>query len=818
MKEEKPEEQLNNIGEVRGVEIGKEMRESYLDYAMSVIVSRALPDVRDGMKPVQRRILYAMHGMGARYDAKFRKSAAVTGDVLGKYHPHGDSSVYGALLRMAQTFSLRYPLVKGQGNFGSIDGDPPAAQRYTECRLSKIGEEMLRDIDKDTVDMMDNYDATRQEPKVLPAPMPNLLLNGATGIAVGMATNIPPHNLNEVCDALIYLVDNREAEPAEMFKFIKGPDFPTRGIIFDEQAIQSAYLQGKGSFITRGKVDIIEREKGGAQLIVSEIPYQVDKSVLITTFANLVQTKRIEGIRDIIDESDKDGLRIVIDLHKGIIPKKVLNFLYKFSDLQKTYHLNMIALVNGIEPRVLGLKEVLEEYLKHRIEVLVRRTNFNLIKAKERAHILEGLIIALDRIDEVIETIRGSKTKEEARDNLVKKFELSILQAEAILEIKLHQLAKLEKKNTEDELKELLKTISGYELILRSEEKQREVIKEELARVKEEYGDERRTVVIPGKAGEISIEDLVPEEETIITLTKGGYIKRMDPDEYKKQKRGGIGSVGMKTREEDEIEHFLSVNTHDTLFFFTDSGKVFRTKVYDVPEGLRANKGKGIMNFLEIAPSDKILSILALNKNDDSNGYLMMATEKGVVKKTKLKDFENVRKSGLIAMSLKPGDTLCEVKRINDDDDVLLATEKGMSIKFKDSDVRPMGRQASGIRGIRLRADDKVVGVIVVSKEIQDAGVLVLSEHGYGKITQISDYKVQKRGGTGIKISKVTAKTGAIVKPQIIQNQEDLIVISQKGQTIRTKISSIPKLGRDTQGVKIMKLRDGDKVVSATTL
>ncbi|MDD3032502.1 MAG: DNA gyrase subunit A [Candidatus Pacebacteria bacterium] len=817
MKEEKPEE-INNIGEVRIVEIGKEMQESYLDYAMSVIVSRALPDVRDGMKPVQRRILFAMYGMGARHDTKFRKSAAVTGDVLGKYHPHGDSSVYGALVRMAQTFSLRYPLIRGQGNFGSIDGDPPAAQRYTECRLEKIGEEMLRDIDKDTVDMMDNYDATRLEPKVLPAPMPNLLLNGATGIAVGMATNIPPHNLNEVCDALIYLIDNKEAEPVEIFKFIKGPDFPTRGIIFDEQAIQSAYLQGKGSFVARGKVDIIEKEKGGAQIIISEIPYQVDKSILITTFANLVQTKRVEGIKDIIDESDKDGLRIVIDLHRGVIPKKVLNFLYKFSDLQKTYHLNMIALVNGIEPRVLSLKEVLDEYLKHRIEVLLRRTTFNLAKAKERAHILEGLIIALDRIDEVIDTIRSSKTKEEARDNLVKKFKLSIPQADAILEIKLHQLAKLEKKNTEDELKELLKTIKGYELILSSEEKQREVLKEELLEIKKEYGDERRTVVIPGKAGEISIEDLVPEEESIITLTKGGYIKRMNPDEYKKQKRGGVGTVGMKTREEDEIDHFLSINTHDTLFFFTDSGKVFRTKAYDVPEGLRANKGKGIMNFLEIAPNDKILSILALNKNDDTNGYLIMTTEKGVVKKTKIKDFENVRRSGLIAMSLKPGDTLCEVKRINDGDDILLATQKGMSIKFKDSDVRPMGRQASGIRGIRLKADDKVVGAIIISKDVQDSGVLVLSENGYGKITQISDYKVQKRGGTGIKISKVTSKTGMIVKPQIVQEQEDLIVISQKGQTIRTKISSIPRLGRDTQGVKIMKLREGDKVASATTL
>ena len=812
------EKLINNVGTIKIREIGIEMKDSYIDYAMSVIVSRALPDVRDGLKPVQRRILYAMYGMGARYDTKFRKSAAVTGEVLGKFHPHGDSSVYGALVRMAQDFSLRYPLIRGQGNFGSIDGDPPAAQRYTECKLQKIGEDMLRDIEKETVEVMDNYDSTRTEPVVLPSPMPNLLLNGATGIAVGMATNIPPHNLNEVCDALIYLVDKRDASPEEIFEFIKGPDFPTRGFIYDEQAIQSAYMQGRGSFLTRGKVDIIEKEKGGTQLIITEIPYQVDKSILITHFANLVQTKRIEGIKNITDESDKDGMRITIDLNRGIIPKKILNSLYKYTDLQKTFHLNMIALVNGIEPRLLNLKEVLEEYLKHRVDVLLRRATFELAKAKERAHILEGLMIALSNIDAVIELIKSSKTKEDAKNNLVKKFELSIFQAEAILEIKLHQLAKLEKQRIEDELKQILKTIEGLELILKSEERQREVIKEELKGVKESYGDERKTVIVKGKAGEISIEDLVPEEEAIITLTKGGYIKRMNPDEYKKQKRGGVGSMGMKTREEDEIDHLLTVNTHDTLFFFTDSGKVFRTKVYEVPEGIRANKGKGIMNFLEIAPSDKILSILSLSKNEDTNGFLIMTTKKGVTKKTKLKDFENVRRNGLIAISLKKDDALCEVKRINEGDDILIATQKGMSIRFKEGDVRAMGRQASGIRGIRLKANDKVVGIIVISKENQDAGLLVLSENGYGKITELVDYKVQKRGGTGIKIAKTTTKTGDIVKPQIIKGQEDLIVISQKGQTIRTKISSIPKLGRDTQGVKIMRLRAEDKVVSATTL
>ena len=814
----KEKDKITNIGKVEIREIGEEMKESYIDYAMSVIISRALPDVRDGLKPVQRRILYAMYGMGARHDTKFRKSAAVTGEVLGKYHPHGDASVYGALVRMAQDFSLRYTLIKGQGNFGSIDGDPPAAQRYTECKLQKIGEEMLRDIEKETVDLMDNYDATRKEPKVLPAPLPNLLLNGTTGIAVGMATNIPPHNLNEVCDALIYLVDHKEAEAQEIFQFIKGPDFPTKGFIYDVQAIQSAYMQGKGSFVTRGKVDIIEKEKGGSQLIISEIPYQVDKSVLITNFANLVQSKRIEGIKDIRDESDKDGMRIAIDLQRNVIPKKILNSLYKYTDLQKTYHLNMIALVNGIEPRVLSLKDVLEEYLKHRLDVLLRKTKYELTKAKEREHILKGLMTALDNIDAVIDTIRGSKTKEDAKNNLVKKFKLSVLQAEAILEVRLHQLAKLEKQKVEDELKQIIKTIKYLELVLRSSEKQKEVMKEELEEVKKTYGDKRQTVIIKGKAGEISIEDLIKEEEAIITLTKSGYIKRMNPDEYRKQKRGGVGTVGMKTREEDEIDHFLSVNTHDTLFFFTDSGKVFRTKAYEVPEGVRINKGRGIMNFLEIAPSDKILSILALNKKEDTSGYLIMVTKNGITKKTKLKEFENVRRNGLIAINLRKDDLLCEVERINKGDDILLATQKGMSIRFKESDVRAMGRQASGVIGIRLKPKDKVIGMVFVSKENEDAGLLVLSENGYGKITQMGDYKVQRRGGTGVKISKVTKKTGETVKPQIITNQEDLIVISQKGQTIRTKISSIPRLGRDTQGVKVMRLRAGDKVASATTI
>lgn len=811
-------EEINNIGEVQIKEIGTEMKDSYIDYAMSVIVSRALPDVRDGLKPVQRRILYAMYGMGARHDTKFRKSAAVTGEVLGKYHPHGDASVYAALVRMAQDFSLRYPFIRGQGNFGSIDGDPPAAQRYTECKLNKIGEEMLTDIEKETVEVMDNYDATRTEPRVLPAPLPSLLLNGTTGIAVGMATNIAPHNLNEVCEALAFLIDNEDAEQEEILKFIQGPDFPTRGFVFDSEAIKAAYSQGKGSFVMRGKIEIIEKEKN-SQIIITEIPYQVDKSVLVTSFANLVQNKKIEGIKDIRDESDKDGMRIAIDLQKGAIPKKILNSLYKYTDLQKTFHLNMIALVNGIEPKLLSLKEILVEYLKHRKDVLLRRTKFELDKAKQREHILEGLVSALDKIDKIIETIKKSKTKEDAKNNLVNNFKLTIIQAEAILEIKLHQLARLEKEKLEDELKELLARIKDLEELLKNDAKQKTTLKKELKFIQKTYGDERRTVIVPSKPDEISVEDLVPEEESIISVTKEGYIKRMNPDEYKGQHRGGVGVSAMKTREEDEIEHFLHANTHDTLLFFTDSGKVFRTKAYEVPEGSKANKGRGIMNFLEISSNDKILSILPIRKGEEKTiDYLMMITKKGVIKKTKIKEFENVRRGGLIAINLKPEDSLRQVEKVNNEDSVLIATRNGMSIRFQEKDVRPMGRTAAGIRGIRLQPKDEVVGMEIVREGNEESGILILSENGYGKITKISEYKIQKRGGSGIKISNVTEKTGKIVKPAMITDQESLIVISQKGITIKTTIASIPKLGRTTQGVKIMKLKAGDKVASATCL
>lgn len=817
----KEEEKIQDIGNVQIREISTEMKESYIDYAMSVIVSRALPDVRDGLKPVQRRILYAMYDMGVRSDAKFRKSAAVTGEVLAKFHPHGDSSVYGALVRMAQDFSLRYTLVKGQGNFGSIDGDPPAAQRYTECKLSRVGEELLKDIDKGTVEWVDNYDATRKEPTVLPSPLPNLLLNGSTGIAVGMATNIPPHNLKEVCEALIYLIENPKAETEDLFQYIKGPDFPTRGIIYNKKDILSAYSQGKGSFLMRGKVDIVEKEKGH-QLVITELPYQADKSVFVTQLANLVQLKKIEGVKDIRDESDKEGMRVAIDLQKGVVPRKILNGLYKHTDLQKMYHLNMLALVNGIEPRVLSLKDVLESYLIHKQDVVVRRTKFDLEKAKERAHILEGIAKALDKIDAVIETIRKSKDKEEAKLNLVKKFKLTPIQAEAILEIKLHQLAKLEKQEVEEELARKLKEIKELMKILESKAEQKKVMKKEIEEEMATHGDERKTVVMAHSPEAISEEDLIPLEDTIVTLTSGGYIKRINPSEYKKQNRGGQGMVGMKTMEDDSVYHFFAAKTHDSLFFFTDSGKVFQTKVYEVPEGQRANRGRGLMNFLEISSQDKVLSVLPMSKEDKENKvkYLIMVTKNGVVKKTPLKDFENVRRGGLIAIKLKPGDALCSVEKICDGDEMILATKGGQSICFSEKDIRPMGRPAAGIRGIRLKKGDEVIGMEVAAK---DKGrdkefLLVLTENGFGKRTPVKEYKCQGRGGSGVKTAKITAKTGQLAKVEIITSEEDLIVISQKGQVIRTKISSIPKLGRDTQGVRIMKMKPGDKVASATCL
>ena len=832
------------IGKTLPREITEEMRESYIDYAMSVIVSRALPDVRDGLKPVHRRILYTMLEEGLRHDAKSRKSATVVGGCLGRYHPHGDQAVYDAAVRMAQDFSLRYTLIQGQGNMGSID-DPSefAAMRYTEMRLSKVGEEMLRDIEKNTVDFADNYDGTRKEPIVLPSPLPQLLLNGSLGIAVGMATNIPPHNLSEVTDALIHLIDNPKSDTEDLFKFIKGPDFPTAGQIFDQKGIIETYSQGKGPILTRGKAEVVgQEETGRQQIIISEIPFQVQKSALIEQLANLVSEKKIEGIKDIRDESDKEGMRIVIDLQRDAYPQKILNRLYKFSDLQKTFHLNLLALVDGIQPRVLGLPDLLNYFISHRKEVVFRRTKFELEKAKDRAHILEGLHKCLARIDEVIQTIKKSESREDAKIKLMKRFKLTEIQANAILETKLSALARLERKKIEDELKEMQERIKRLSAILKSPQKIKEMIKKELIALKESFGDDRRTKVYAHKIDEIAEEDLIPQEETIITLTQGGYIKRINPRTYKIQKRGGRGILGMKTLQDDVVEHFLSAQTHDSLLFFTDSGKVFRTPVYEIPEGQRVTRGRGLLNFLEISSEDKVLCLRTLGKEDKSsssaladsraskkdeeNGikYLVMATKNGIIKKTPLREFESIRRSGLIAITLKKGDALKNVQKITGQDEIMLITKKGQAIRFKEKEIREMGRTAAGIKGIRLKKGDEVVAVDVIEAKSEKLKaqnhLLVVTELGYGKRTDVKEYKAQGRGGSGIKAANITPKTGNLAAAKILtdRQEEDLIVISQKGQVIRTEIKSIPTLNRATQGVRIMKLETGDKVASTACI
>jgi len=714
----------------------------------------------------------------------------------------------------------------------SLDNDPPAAQRYTECKLSKIGEEMLKDIEKETVNFVDNYDGTRKEPQVLPSPAPQLLLNGCLGIAVGMATNIPPHNLSELTDAISHLIDYPKATTEELFKFIKGPDFPTGGQIFNQQEIILAYSQGKGPILVRGKAEVLEQEKTGRQqIIISEIPFQVQKSSLVEQFANLVQEKKIEGVKDIRDESDREGMRIVIDLQRESYPQKILNRLYKFSDLQKTFHLNLLALVEGIQPRVLNLPETLNYFIEHRKEVVFRRTKYDLEKAKERTHILEGLFKALSNIDAVISTIRRSKDREEAKKNLMKRFKLTEIQANAILEIKLQQLAKLERQRIEEELKQKRAEIKELTAILKSPQKIKEMIKKELASLKENFGDERRTKIHMEKIGEIAEEDLIPQEETIITLTRGGYIKRINPKIYKLQKRGGKGILGMKTLQEDIVEHFFTANTHDSLLFFTDSGKVFKTQVYEIPEGSRVARGRGLLNFLEISPNEKVLSLFSLGKEDEVVGikYLVMVTENGIIKKTALSEFENLRKSGLIAITLKKDDLLKKAEKSAGEDQIILMTKKGQAIRFKEKQIRVMGRPAAGIKGIRLKKGDTVIGMDVIKAQSSNLKsqnlkkekeyLLVITENGFGKRTDLKEYRLQGRGGAGIKNAKITPKTGEIVASMILEgSEEDLIVISQKGQVIRTKISQIPKLSRATQGVRIMKLEEGDKVAQVACI
>lgn len=823
-KKEAPEDNIEtgSIGKLQDIAIVDEMQQCYLDYAMSVIVARALPDVRDGMKPVHRRILYAMHDMGLRPTAKFKKSASVVGEVLGKYHPHGDTAVYDSMVRMAQDFSMRYMLVNGQGNFGSMDGDSAAAMRYTEAKLRPIAEEMLYDINKDTVNFVDNYDKSRKEPSVLPARVPQLLLNGAVGIAVGMATNIPPHNLGEIVDATMYLIDHPDASIEDLVRFVKGPDFPTGGYVYNQKDILQAYATGKGKVDMRAKADIVEDKKGKFQIIVSEMIYQVNKSTLIEKMADLVKEKKIEGIRDLRDESNKDGVRIVIDLKADAYPKKVLNHLYKLTDLQKAFHYNMLALVDGIQPRVLNLKSILEYYIVHREEVVRRKTQYELDRARERAHILEGLSIALDHIDEVIQTIKKAPTKEKAHADLMKKFKLSDLQASAILEMRLQTLAGLEQKKIKDELDEKRRLIKALEAILGDRNKIMGIIKDDLIEVKEKYSDERKTRVFKGAIGEFSQEDLVPKEEAVISITKAGYIKRMSLDEYHVQHRGGKGVIGGDIKEEDMIDHFFSANTHSDILFFTNLGRVFQIKAYEIPAASRTSKGQAIVNFLQLSHEEKVTAAISTGDKDGKEKFLVMVTKNGIIKKTGIEEFVAVRRSGLIAINLKQGDELIWVKTSDGKDEVMIIASNGQSIRFQESDVRPMGRSASGVTAIKLKSDSKVVGMGIVSEEDKKKKfIFTITEAGFGKISDLNLYKVQNRGGSGIKTAILTPKTGKLVSAYVAGEDEiakDLMIISRKGQVIRIPFSSVAKSGRATQGVRIMRVGSGDGVASAATL
>ena len=813
---------MADFGQIKKRDIVQEMRESYLDYAMSVIVSRALPDVRDGLKPVHRRILYAMNEAGLRHNVKTAKSARIVGDVMGRYHPHGDIPIYDALSRMAQDFSMRYLLVNGQGNFGSIDGDSPAAMRYTEARMTALSEEMLADIDKDTVDFIDNYDGTRKEPTVLPSKVPQLLLNGSLGIAVGMATNIPPHNLREVIEALAYLIDKPDATSGDLLQFIKGPDFPTGGIVYNQKDILEAYSTGRGPMVVRGKTDIVEGKKDRFQIIVSEIPYQVSKSALIEKMAELVKDKKLEGIKDIRDESDREGLRIVIDLKNDAYPQKILNSLYKYTDLQKTFHLNLLALIDGIQPQVLPLKVALEQFLFHRRVVVRRRSEFELARTKERVHILEGLNKALGNIDAVIKTIKTSATKDQAASNLIKKFGLSDKQVQAILDMRLATLAALERQKIEDELKDKLKLIKELTALLKDEIKISEVIRKELLEIKEKYGDERRTRVVKGGVTELKTEDLVPQEEALITLTFGGFIKRMDPEFYRVQKRGGKGVLGVTTKETDPIEHFVTVFTHDYLLFFTSRGRLFQARAFDIPEGSRIARGKALVNFLNLAPQERVTAILTLKEKPEpkveKNTYFLMVTKDGKIKKTSIEEFRSNRKNGLLAIRLAKGDYLRWVKATSGNDEVILTTKLGYSIRFSEKDVRETGRSAVGVTAMKLKKNDEVVGADIIESKNSPKFLLVLTKNGFGKKTLLKEYRKQKRSGTGILAVKITERTGPLALAFTITDEADLIAISQKGQVVRVKLTEVSELGRTTQGVRIMKLEDDDKIASATLL
>ena len=798
-----------NDGKIIDRDVNKEMEAAYMSYAMSVIVSRALPDVRDGLKPVHRRILYTMHEDGLTSEKPYRKSATTVGDVLGRYHPHGDSSVYDAMVRMAQDFSLRYPLIDGHGNFGSIDGDGAAAYRYTEARMSKISEVMLTDIEKNTVDFMPNFDGILQEPVVLPAKIPALLVNGSSGIAVGMATNIPPHNLSEVIDGIVKVIDNKDVSDEELMTIIKGPDFPTEGLILGKEGIKQAYTTGRGKITVRAEAEIEEMSGNKQRIIVSSLPYQVNKAKLIENIATLAREKRIEGISDLRDESDRnDRVRVVIELKRDANAQVVLNQLYKNTQMQDTFGVIMLALVNG-EPKILTLRQCLDHYIEHREQVITRRTKFELDKALARAHILEGLKIALDNIDEVINIIRSSY--DDAKERLMERFGLSDIQAQAILDMRLKTLSGLQREKIEEEYNELMKLIAHLREILANEQLVLDIIKEELLEIKQKYGDERKTKIVAAE-GEIDVEDLIKEEQTVVALTHFGYIKRMPIDTYKSQKRGGKGITGIATREEDFVKQIFTASTHDTILFFSNKGKLYRLRGYEIPEAGRTAKGTAIVNLLRLDNGEKISAVIPISTFEDGK-YLLMATRNGLIKKTALKDFDSTRKTGLLSITLKDDDELIDVRLTDGEDNVVLVTSKGLSITFDEKDVRPVGRSAQGVIGIRLDSDDFVIGMesIINSK---DATLLAITENGFGKRTELTEYRVQNRGGRGVITYKVTPKTGNIVGIRIATGNEDVMLITDKGTIIRLKVEEVSVLGRATQGVTLMRTNDGGKVVS----
>lgn len=793
--------------DIKDRDIGAEMRSSFMDYAMSVIVARALPDVRDGLKPVHRRILFAMSELGMSPDKPYKKSARIVGEVIGKYHPHGDSAVYETMVRMAQDFSFRYMLIDGHGNFGSVDGDAAAAMRYTEARLSKIAMELLRDLNKDTVDFIPNYDGEEHEPAVLPARYPNLLVNGVSGIAVGMATNIPPHNLGEVIDGTLELIKNPDITPLELMQYIKGPDFPTGGYILGREGIRQAYATGRGSVTMRAKAEI-EENNNKARIIIHELPYQVVKARLVEKIAELVREKRIDGITDLRDESDRNGMRVVIELRRDVNPNVVLNNLYKQTAMQSNFGINMLALVNN-EPKILNIRDVLHHYLQHQIEVIRRRTEFDLKKAEARAHILEGLRIALDHLDEVIALIRASQTAEEARDGLMSNFSLSFDQAQAILDMRLQRLTGLEREKIENEYAELLNRIAEYRAILGNEQLVLDIISGELQEIKTKFNDERRSEITIGEES-ILDEDLIPQEEVIVTVTHSGYVKRLPVTTYRSQKRGGRGVMGMDTKDKDFVEHLFVTNSHHFLMFFTNKGKVYRLKAYEIPDLSRTARGTPIINLIQIEQGETVNAVITV-ENFNPNQYLFFATKLGIVKKTPLDDYGNIRKGGLIAIHLREDDELIGVKLTDGNQEIVMGTSRGMSIRFPEKDVRSMGRSATGVKGIRIPGNDEVIDMDIVREEND---VLIVTTKGYGKRTPMSEYRTQSRGGKGIKTLNVTSKNGRVVGLKVVRDDEDLMIISALGTLIRTSMSGISTMGRNTQGVRLINIRDDDEVAT----